>query len=126
MLGGKKRGRPAHEPTKQIWRPVLKMRMPSIALEAIALVEGISVPTLPKHYREKLETGLAIGDVKVAAAASDDGVNKRNDTLLRLLAHSWLNLRDFILKARLYQNRDLSTLEDKFHSRRLFLSHCES
>lgn len=58
--------RPAHKPTEATRKQVEAMTGYGVPQEAIAEVLGVSVPTLVKHYRSEVDTGVAKANAKVA------------------------------------------------------------
>ncbi len=59
-------GRPAHEPTDKERKQVAALAGLGIRMEDIALVMGLSPPTLRKYYSHELEVGLITANAKVA------------------------------------------------------------
>lgn len=58
--------RPEHKPTAEQRKQVEAMAAYGIPQTNIALVVGISKPTLEKHYRRELDTGATKATAKVA------------------------------------------------------------
>lgn len=61
-----KRGRPAHEPTKELRRQIEALVAYGTKQAAICEIVGLSENTVRKYYAQELETGTAKANAKVA------------------------------------------------------------
>ena len=79
---GPKPGSPygPHKPTEETRKTVLAMTGYGIPQTDIATVIGITKPTLEKHYRTELDTGMTIANAKVAESLFNMATKKDNAT----------------------------------------------
>lgn len=61
----RRRGRPDHVPTDQTRGQVQILAIAGNKQEVIAMVVGISLPTLRKHYRRELDTAVPLATAAV-------------------------------------------------------------
>lgn len=86
-----KGGRPSHEPTEKDRNTVLAMAGYGIPQEDIAKVLGISRPTLEKHYREELDTGLVKANSAVARSLYEKALGDNSSAVTAAIF--WLKTR---------------------------------
>jgi hypothetical protein len=73
-------GRPLHEPTDATKKQVEKWSGEGVSQDHIAIMLGISAPTLVKHYRFELDCGRAKAHCKMAGKAFSQAMS--GDTTL--------------------------------------------
>jgi len=71
-----KRGRPAHAPTEKDRKTVEAMASYGIPQDEIALVLGISVPTLRQHYPREVAVAAIKANAKMAESLFLQGMSK--------------------------------------------------
>jgi hypothetical protein len=71
-----KPGRPAHVPTEKDRKTVEAMASYGIRQEEIALVLGVSEPTLRQHYRRELAVAAIKANAKMAESLFLQGMSK--------------------------------------------------
>ena len=75
-------GRPPHQRSDETARQIRTMAQFGLPYEQMADIVGISVPTMRKHYRDELNKGAALANLKVGERLYKKAVEEGDTTAL--------------------------------------------